>query len=45
MWIMLQQEASDDYLLATIEAHTVRQFVKESVKYCDWEIEWKGEGV
>lgn len=45
MWLMLQKDEPDDYVLATNETHTVRQFVEEAVKYCDWEIEWKGEGV
>lgn len=45
MWRMLQQDKPGDYVLATNETHTVREFVEEAVQYCGWEIEWKGEGV
>jgi len=45
MWRMLQQDTPDDYVLATNETHTVRQFVEEAVRYCGWDIEWRGEGV
>ena len=42
---MLQQEKPDDYVVATGETHTVREFVEESCKVLDMEIEWKGEGL
>lgn len=45
MWLMLQQEKPDDYVVATGETHTVREFVEEACKVLDMEIEWKGEGV
>ncbi|KKP43150.1 MAG: GDP-mannose 4,6 dehydratase, GDPmannose 4,6-dehydratase [candidate division WS6 bacterium GW2011_GWC1_33_20] len=45
MWLMLQQEKPDDYVVATGETHTVREFVEESCKVLDMEIEWKGEGL
>jgi len=45
MWRMLQQDTPGDYVLATNETHTIREFVEEAVKYCGWEIEWKGSGV
>lgn len=44
MWKMLQVEKPDDYILATNETHAVREFVEESFKYFNEEIEWKGSG-
>jgi GDPmannose 4,6-dehydratase len=32
MWLMLQQETPDDYVIATGETHTVRSFVEEAIK-------------
>jgi GDPmannose 4,6-dehydratase len=45
MWLMLQQEKPDDYVVATGETHTVREFVEEACKVLDMEIKWEGEGV
>ena len=45
MWLMLQQDKPDDYLLATNEAHTVREFVEKSAKCLDFDLVWKGKGV
>lgn len=45
MWLMLQQEKPDDYVLATGEAHTVREFVEEAARVAGFEIEWKGSGL
>lgn len=45
MWRMLQQKTADDYVLATNETHTVREFVELTFKELDVEIEWKGHGV
>lgn len=45
MWRMLQQETPDDFVLATNETHTVREFVEVAAKYCGWDIEWNGKGV
>ncbi len=43
MWLMLQQEQADDYVVATGETHTVREFVELSFKEVGIEIEWQGE--
>ncbi|MCE1166406.1 MAG: GDP-mannose 4,6-dehydratase, partial [Bacteroidetes bacterium] len=43
MWRMLQQESPDDFVLATGETHTVKEFVELSFRYSGIEIEWKGE--
>jgi len=45
MWMMLQQETPDDYVVATNEMHTVREFIEKSFGHAGIEIEWKGEGV
>jgi len=43
MWMMLQAETADDFVLATGEKHSVREFCEAAFKYVDIEIEWKGE--
>lgn len=45
MWLMLQQNRPDDYILATNETHTVREFVEETAKRLDFNIAWKGRGI
>lgn len=45
MWLMLQQSTPDDYVLATGETHSVREFVKLVFKEVGIEIEFIGEGV
>jgi len=45
MWQMLQADQPDDFVLATGETHTVREFVEESFKVLGEEIEWTGKGV
>ena len=45
MWLMLQQEKPEDFVIATNETHTVREFVEESFKYINIKIIWEGEGV
>lgn len=44
MWGMLQQDQPDDYVLATGETHSVREFTDLSFKELDMELEWIGEG-
>jgi len=44
MWIMLQQENPDDYVVGTGVQHSVRQFVEEVLKHYKKEIIWEGEG-
>jgi GDPmannose 4,6-dehydratase len=44
MWLMLQQEAADDYVLATGETHSVRQFVERAFLRAGIEIGWSGSG-
>ena len=45
MWLMLQQEKPDDYILATNENHTVREFVEEACGLLDIDLAWEGEGI
>lgn len=45
MWRILQQDKPGDYVLATNETHTVREFVELSFAEVGVEIEWQGEGV
>jgi len=44
MWRMLQQDIPDDYVMATGENHTIREFVELAFKELDMEIEWQGKG-
>ena len=44
MWRMLQQERPDDFVLATGETHTVREFVERAFAVVGVAIEWRGEG-
>jgi GDPmannose 4,6-dehydratase len=45
MWLMLQQDKSDDYVIATGETHSVKEFVNLAFHHAGIEIEWKGSGV
>lgn len=44
MWMMLQQDNPDDYVIATGETHTVREFVEEAWAAVGKEIVWEGAG-
>jgi GDPmannose 4,6-dehydratase len=44
MWLMLQQETPDDYVVGTGESHSIREFVEEAFGYAGIEIEWQGTG-
>lgn len=45
MWLILQQENPDDFVIATGVQHTVREFTTLAFKHCGIELEWKGEGM
>lgn len=45
MWLMLQQDTPEDYVIATGEQFSVKQFVEESAPYFGMNIEWKGDGL
>jgi GDPmannose 4,6-dehydratase len=45
MWLMLQHETPEDFVIATGEAHSVREFCTLAFKYAGIELKWEGEGV
>ena len=45
MWLMLQQDEPDDYVIATGKQYSVRDFVEESASYFGFDIEWVGQGL
>tara|TARA_B100001287_G_scaffold239917_1_gene214053 strand:+ start:1189 stop:2190 length:1002 start_codon:yes stop_codon:yes gene_type:complete len=45
MWLMLQQDKPDDYVIATGEQHSVREFVDVAAPFFGLNIEWKGKGI
>lgn len=45
MWLMLQQDEADDYVIATNETRTVREFAQTAFAKAGIEVEWSGEGV
>ena len=45
MYLMLQQDEPDDYVIATGEQHSVREFVEEAAPIFGMKIEWMGEGL
>lgn len=44
MWLMLQQDTPDDYVIATNETRSVREFVEIAFKCVDIDIKWQGKG-
>lgn len=44
-WLMLQQEKPDDYVIATGEQHSVREFVEKAAFYMGMKIYWEGAGI
>ena len=45
MWLMLQHETPEDFVIATGEYHTVREFATLAFQYAGMELRWEGEGV
>jgi len=45
MWLMLQQDKPDDYVIATGEPHSVRELIEEVFKYLSMELTWEGTGI
>jgi GDPmannose 4,6-dehydratase len=45
MWLIMQQPVADDFVIATGEYHTVREFATLAFHHVGIELEWKGEGV
>lgn len=44
MWLMLQQDKPDDYVLATNETHSIKEFVNLAALECGMELKWQGSG-
>jgi GDPmannose 4,6-dehydratase len=45
MWLIMQQDKPDDYVLATGETHSVREFVEKAFAHIGRDIEWCGSGI
>lgn len=45
MWLMLQQDHPDDYVIASGETHTVREFVELAFHFAGIEVKWRGTGI
>jgi GDPmannose 4,6-dehydratase len=45
IWLILQHNKADDFVLATNESHTIKEFVELAAKECGWDIKWIGDGV
>ena len=45
MWLMLQQDEPDDYVIATGQQYSVREFVDKAAPYFGLNLEWQGEGL
>jgi GDPmannose 4,6-dehydratase len=45
MWLMMQQEKPDDYVIATGQSHSVREFVESACGHLEIPLQWRGEGL
>lgn len=45
IWLMLQQQEPNDYVIATGETHSLREFIELAFKYAGFNIIWKGKGI
>jgi len=45
MWLMLQQDEADDFVIATGQSHSVKEFVELAFSYIGIQIGWRGKGV
>jgi len=45
MWMMLQQQTPDDYVIATGEQYSVREFVESAAPHFGMNVEWRGDGL
>lgn len=45
MWLMMQQDKPQDFVIATGETHSVREFLEEAAKNLDIKLEWRGKGL
>lgn len=45
MWLMLQADTADDYVIATGETHSVREFIEKASQVAGFDLVWEGEGI
>jgi GDPmannose 4,6-dehydratase len=45
MWMILQNDKADDFVIASGKTHTVREFVNTAAKIAGFDIEWDGNGI
>jgi GDPmannose 4,6-dehydratase len=45
MWLMLQQDKPDDYVVGTGKSHSIREFVEHAFGYAGINLEWRGKGI
>jgi GDPmannose 4,6-dehydratase len=45
MWLILQQDKPDDYVVGTAESHSVREFIEQAFSYAGIGIVWRGKGI
>ena len=45
MWLMLQQDEPDDYVIATGETHSIREFTEVAAEYLGFSVDWNGSGI
>lgn len=45
MWLMLQADTADDYVIATGETHSVREFIEKASQVAGFDLIWEGEGI
>ena len=45
MWLMLQQEIAEDYILSSCETYSVKDFIEKSFSLKGFNMKWRGEGV
>ena len=44
MWLMLQQNTPEDFVIATGKQYSVREFISKAAKHLGYEVEWRGTG-
>lgn len=45
MWLIMQADQADDYVVATGETHSVREFVEKACEICGFRLVWEGQGI
>lgn len=45
MWLMMQQDEPEDFVLSTNQTHSIRQFIEKAAPHFGWQMEWQGKGL